>query len=649
MDETYDPDFGRMLAHSSWLTALAREIVRDPALADDVVQDTWVAALRAPRGIVTSERGWLATLLANVVRSRGRSESARRARERSTARAESVDGPDRLVERAETQRALLAHVLALPEPYRGTLLERYVEDRSCAEIARRADVSESTVRTRLARAHERLRARLAGADGRGAAWALAPLLEDGAGTALKTWTGVAIVSTTTKCALAAAIAALAWWMWPGDATEPREAEVASSVDAPVARPREVASVDAPLDDARRTVEVAADPAAVASPIAPVVDAVAAVEIPNTSLEVGFRDGDRPVPNVRVWIAPSARWPIQYCLSLRARAPTDASSAVTDGAGIARFADLGPGNYRIGFDPSHDAEIPRRFATADLPSGRRWTIPLGRGAVRGRVVDQAGVARADVGVQVVDVAPEPRAPYVSAHATTDAFGEYAIDGLAEGLYEVVLDADGDFDGRGDTERRRIELADGERRVVDFGSHAGTTTWTGRVLSSSGEPFRYAARVTFTERATDESVTLSTAADGSFARALTNGTWQVRVWSESAPHPGFDVGTHVLEGGDVHRDLVVAGTRLIGRVLGDLATEVNPATGARYCIVIARFPEWGPHFDQSAYVTFPGGEYRIDGLRPGKWLVGIDGPDPEFTEVVVDTGQSVLTLDVRARAR
>ena len=37
-----------LLAHSQWARALARTLVRDAATAEDLVQETWVAALKRP-------------------------------------------------------------------------------------------------------------------------------------------------------------------------------------------------------------------------------------------------------------------------------------------------------------------------------------------------------------------------------------------------------------------------------------------------------------------------------------------------------------------------------------------------------------------------------------------------------------------------
>ena len=42
------PTFEDLLRHSAWVQALARTLVRDADLAEDLVQETWLAALRRP-------------------------------------------------------------------------------------------------------------------------------------------------------------------------------------------------------------------------------------------------------------------------------------------------------------------------------------------------------------------------------------------------------------------------------------------------------------------------------------------------------------------------------------------------------------------------------------------------------------------------
>lgn len=658
MDTTHDEDFGRFLAHSGWLTALARELVRDRALADDVVQDTWTAALRAPRAAVTSERGWLATLLANAVRSRARSESARSARERRTARDERVDGPDALVERAETQHRLLAHVLALGEPYRSVLLEHYVEGRSCAEIARRSGASESTVRTHLSRAHARLRERLERGDGRGALLALAPLLDasaptraTSAGTSAAATAGIGAIalSTSVKLGLVAAAALVAWWCWPaGDAAAP--ALVGSTaVDArPADEPRREPAAELATSDRRAVEAEPMPPAPAPAAIAPAV-AAPVVELPPSVIEIEFVDADRPVPDVAVWIAPSRWWPIQYCHGVRVRVPSMALHTTTPGTGIARFADLQPGTFRLGFDVDAAAERPTRFVTLDASSGRRHTIVLGSSTVRGRVVGEDGLARAGVSVAVSDAVKTGSGHYAAAHTETDDDGRYSIGSLAAGSHFVMYDADELFNGGGDTERKRVELAAGEIAVVDFGGREATTVWTGRVLNAFGEPFPGTSSVSFTDERTNASTMATCDAEGRFERRISNGAWRVNVRAAGCSNAGYDMGKVVLDGKALQRDLVIGGTRLRGRVLADTVAEKNPATDERYCLVLARHKEWGPHFDRRAYTVFPAGDYLIDGLEPGTWQIAVDEPDPDFVEITVTETDTVIVRDVMPRAR
>lgn len=176
--DSFSVPFDDLLAHAGWVRALARRLVSDQAAAEDLVQETWLAALRHPPRDARNIRAWLARLVRNSARQRGRSESARRARETRRVPVRATPSPDELVQRVESQRILAEEVLQLDEHQRSTVLLRYFEGLSAAEIARRTGVPAGTVRWRLKQGLERLRERLDQRyDGDRRAWrlALAPL------------------------------------------------------------------------------------------------------------------------------------------------------------------------------------------------------------------------------------------------------------------------------------------------------------------------------------------------------------------------------------------------------------------------------------------------------------------------------------------
>ena len=147
-----------LIAHAVWVRGLARSLVGDAHAAEDVVQDTWLAALRTPPREDRNLRAWLGRVVANFARQRGRGAARRAAREEAAgAQREPVATPEALAQRVETQRHVAALVLELDEPYRQTVLLRYYEGLLSPEIARRMNVAAGTVRWRLSHALELLR------------------------------------------------------------------------------------------------------------------------------------------------------------------------------------------------------------------------------------------------------------------------------------------------------------------------------------------------------------------------------------------------------------------------------------------------------------------------------------------------------------
>lgn len=159
MSSSGPPDLFRTLhADDRWLRDLARRLLRDASLAEDVAQQTWLSVLRSPPSAGLN-RGFLAAALRHVIAKVGRGEARRTALERAGAMAE--ESPLKaVVEQLELRRFILVAVLELEEIYRDVILLRFYQDLSAAEIARRQGVPLATVKTRLARAQERLAGRL---------------------------------------------------------------------------------------------------------------------------------------------------------------------------------------------------------------------------------------------------------------------------------------------------------------------------------------------------------------------------------------------------------------------------------------------------------------------------------------------------------
>ena len=80
-----DPDL--LLEHAEFLKAIARGLLRDEHEAEDIAQDTVLAAIEKAPG-PGSLRGWLAAVTRNLARTRLTSRSRRRDRERRGARPE---------------------------------------------------------------------------------------------------------------------------------------------------------------------------------------------------------------------------------------------------------------------------------------------------------------------------------------------------------------------------------------------------------------------------------------------------------------------------------------------------------------------------------------------------------------------------------
>ena len=240
-----DASFASELSdHVAWTLALARQLVRDGAEAEDVAQETLARALAHPPRETGAVRGYLRRVLGNVRDERVRGAGRRVARERVVARPEAEPATDELVERLAWQRRLVEAVERLEEPFRGAILLRFFEELPPRAIAARLGVPVKTVDSRLQRALARLRADLDQRAGGRRGWALA----------LCSWMRSAPAPVTSaaralRLALSAGLLAVliwsGWRFWPRSTTagEPgvlaqAERGASESLESSAAFPRE---------------------------------------------------------------------------------------------------------------------------------------------------------------------------------------------------------------------------------------------------------------------------------------------------------------------------------------------------------------------------------------------------------------------------
>ncbi len=205
-----------LLEHTNWVRALAAQLVRDPDDADDLAQETMLAALEADPVEIRSPRAWLSRVLRNVLWERVRRDERRTCREAAAIRPEEEPSSAELVERVDAHRAVVNAVMGMPEHYRLVLLRRYFLDESPTVIARTLAMPIATVKTRLQRGLEQLRGQLddrygGAAERRQALLPLVTLVPGLEGDRVVPSSSVAGVAIVTAAVTAVAVSALALW------------------------------------------------------------------------------------------------------------------------------------------------------------------------------------------------------------------------------------------------------------------------------------------------------------------------------------------------------------------------------------------------------------------------------------------------------
>jgi len=434
------PGADLVLEHGRWMRGLARALVRDEHDREDALQDTWVAALEERMRHRAAPRAWLARVFANFARQQRRRDGALREREERAARPDLDEtDPVRLLLRAELLQRIGAAVLALEEPYRSTLLLRYLEELSTDEIAARLGVPGSTVRNRIRRGLVALRERLDAEHG-GDRRAWAALLVSAARGSL--WKPIAItagvwtMTKTTTIAVSAGIALLvAGLAWRG----------LGRIDGPRAHQPAVGSTGelAAVDRASEEHELEAIAAA-----APDVRAAALAREPEPELVgvVVLQGLGTPVPDLAVWIEKDPN-------ATPAAAAEPREAARTDENGRFELAERPALNQLLVF--RGEGFLERTFWAEELPQTPAEpfpaelflveTLPLGVFELEVVGPDDMPFADTPVAVQpLVSLSRHPRAWTMKqdVEGRTDALGRCTLEGVPCSI-ALMVSIDGAF--------------------------------------------------------------------------------------------------------------------------------------------------------------------------------------------------------------
>lgn len=270
------PDIEVLLRHQEWVRKLAHRLVADPATADDVAQETLLAAATRAPADLREPRGWLRQVAQNAARAFARSTQRRTRRERQAAPpvAGAADATDPAVtlQRAAAHKRVVDVLFGLPEPYHTVLVLRFFDDLDVEAIAARLARPVATVRSQLQRGLARLREVLDGEfGGDRSAWcaALAPLLVGrGAATvAVTTTLGAMAMSKWITATAGVLLALMLGWLLvstPANVTPPPDP--AGGVAAASSQPRATADEPAARRDDAGSASRAEAPTASLGPV-----------------------------------------------------------------------------------------------------------------------------------------------------------------------------------------------------------------------------------------------------------------------------------------------------------------------------------------------------------------------------------------------
>ena len=638
-----------LLAQMGWVRRLALHLVGDESIADDVAQETWLAAHeRAPAAPPLARmRGWLRTVAVNFARRRRRDERVHRFHELAAAEANrdtrTASGPGEEVARMRMQRRLADAILELPEHYRTAVILRYLDGLDYARIARRQEISEAAARQRVSRGLRSLRGALDREYGGSRdAWCLAllPLVRPsrlGLATNILTTGGAAV---TIKFAVGVSVVMLGvvgLMLWGSDDPDPLHA--ASDSVRPL---DEVAS----FDDDETTRDLAREDSGAAGRSPLVVGSAAT----SAAAEPALLDRERDLHGIVFGPdgAPFARASVHVLRDELREFFGVLGVGEATSREIATCASDEEGFFAIPLEPGRPydllVEAPGLAPTRQSGryAGEYVEVRLQPGAILEGVVREVDGGAPVPGVGVTGRRFDSGYLEAAFTATTDDEGRYLCESLQPGLVRVHFETG----EHAVPESVLVELKSGETSRVDVALEAGYRVFGRVVEAKSGLPVAGAS----VGEDHDLEHHAVTDARGEYALSGLTGSSRREIWARA---PGFGA-TQVIvppRGSDpVRCDLVLTRGGIVrGCLVGPDGDPVEDAYVAAIASDVTDAREIV--FDWRSARSRADGCFEIDGLRTnlhhglriireGLGALSFELPPDEHDPEVLDVGVIVL---------
>ena len=403
-----DKTLQALLAEAPFLRRLARSLCHSEPDSDELVQETWLIALRQPPKTLDSPRGWLASTLRGRLSHWKRRQDRQVKRESMATRKDATPGGQDEVDSLDVQAHLLELVRKLPDVQRQAIWLHYYEQLDVAALANRLGCNESTIRTRISRGLASLRSQLdKQTKGGRSEWlsALAPI-------SIPTWSAPlpATAALGAPMAMKKVVASIGilfalvlgirpvigLWISPGDPSEPGESTPSDGPLVDLPAPTTAQLQDGSKQEVRQS--------ALANETGQPSSGQLPNERPRCEVYGQVVDGDNlPMAGVKVVLQSYLEWAPDAGAAILGRDPEyHGWTQRTDENGRFRFGVVMPTSKYLSLvvtpDPFHESKWIRfggnnRGSVAPLQAGARdmgILRLLAAGTVSGVVTDEHGV-------------------------------------------------------------------------------------------------------------------------------------------------------------------------------------------------------------------------------------------------------------------